>query len=115
MKPETSPDGTLLVEYGGHEMRMSHWVFPPRVTHVPTGEVLFDLWGAETSLWDGHARFPEPGIVELTLRHYPDGNETWRVRIDADARTYAFLAGAPEPVLASRLRERLRPVAPGSD
>ncbi|MBW2254580.1 MAG: hypothetical protein JRI25_08290, partial [Deltaproteobacteria bacterium] len=53
MKSEASPDGTLLVEYAGHSMRMSHWVFTPRVTHVPTSEVLFDLWGAETSLWDG--------------------------------------------------------------
>jgi hypothetical protein len=107
MKNETSPDGTLLVEYAGHSMRMSHWVYPPRVTHVPTGEVLFDLWGAETSLWDGSARFPEPGVVELTLRHYPNGSETWQVQIDANARTYHFLSGPPEPVLESRLGTQL--------
>lgn len=113
MKPETSPDGALHVAFAGHELRMSHWVFAPRVTHVPTGEVLLDLWGAETALWDASATFPAPGVVELTLRHYPSGSDTWRLRIDASARTFRWLAGAPPPLLEARLRQRLRPADSG--
>ena len=41
-----SPDGLFRVDFSCFEMRMSHWVCNPRVTHVPTGTVLLDLLGS---------------------------------------------------------------------
>lgn len=65
----TSPDGLLRIEYQVRPMRMSHEVWNPRITHIPSGQVLADYWG---SLIDGQYRhFDERGGLHMHLREYP--------------------------------------------
>lgn len=68
MPPFLSPDGVFRVEFQEFEMRMSHWVCTPRVTHVPSGRVVLDLWG---TLWDGSPETDADGRLRLSLREYP--------------------------------------------
>jgi hypothetical protein len=90
MNPSVSPDGAIRVDYSPNEAGPSRWVFSPRVTHVPTGDVLLDLWDPVHWRWDGSAAFEAPATVSLTLRRYPDGMHSLVVTIDADQRTYVI-------------------------
>lgn len=85
-----SPDGLFRVDFSCFEMRMSHWVCNPRVTHVPTGTVLLDLLG---TLWDGSADQETPGRLSLALREYPGSGPGYSLLFDADARTTTRVEG----------------------
>lgn len=63
-----SPDGIFRVEFQEFEMRMSHLVCNPRVTHVPSGRVVLDLWG---TMWDAWPEMEGDGRMRLSLREYP--------------------------------------------
>ncbi len=89
---QVSPDGTLRVEFAVSTGLMSHEIYSPRVTALPAGEVLADLWGTE---WDASASFAEAGTVTLALRHYPGDKPGFAVKIDARARTFVF-TGSPD-------------------
>jgi hypothetical protein len=85
-----SPDGLFRVDLAMFEMRMSHWVMNPRVTHVPSGQVLLDLWG---SLWDGTPEQTAHGQLDLALREYPGRAPGYALRWDAGARTVTRTEG----------------------
>lgn len=98
-----SPDGTVRVEYQVNEVRMSHWIYNPRVIDVETGDVLFDLWGSDYWLWDAMARFDAPRTATLELRSYPGTDPGFRVRIDASTRTFTIVKGTCPPEIQARL------------
>ena len=83
----TSPDGAIRVEFAVTTGRMSHEIYSPRVFHLPSGELLIDLWGTS---WDASAQFDEPGTVRLDLRLYPGDRPGFGVTVDARARTFRF-------------------------
>ncbi|MFC3627442.1 hypothetical protein ACFOKJ_15085 [Vogesella amnigena] len=65
-------DGLLMVTAVPHEMRMSHWVYAPKVEETATGNVLLDLTG---SLWDMVGAKEEGEILTISLRKYPGNSE----------------------------------------
>lgn len=65
-------DGQLRVTAVPHEMRMSHWVYAPKVEETATGNVLLDLTGG---LWDMVGAKEEGEILTLSLRKYPGNSE----------------------------------------
>mgnify|MGYP000920408385 CR=1 FL=1 len=64
MEPFLSPNGLFRVEFQGFEMRMSHWVCNPRVTHMPSGRVVLDLWG---TMWDGMPTAEADGRLQFSV------------------------------------------------
>lgn len=76
-----SADGTLRVEFTAFEPRMSHWIYSPIVTHVPTGDVLLDLDG---SLWDAVGSFDDRNRLTLEMRRYPGHEPGQTAVIDFD-------------------------------
>lgn len=79
-----SSDGTYRVGFGAFEPRMSHWVFSPVITHVPSGEVLLDLNG---TLWDAAAEFRSPTLLYMEMRKYPGDGPGMNAEIDLANRT----------------------------
>lgn len=75
----TSPDGLYRVHIDASEMRMSHTVFSPVLTHIPTGEVVFSLAG---TLWDADASFDSEGRLSMSLRRYPGDRPSHNAVID---------------------------------
>lgn len=65
-------DGQIRVTAIPHEMRMSHWVYAPKVEEVATRSVLLDLTGG---LWDLVGAKEENGVLSLALRKYPGNSE----------------------------------------
>lgn len=65
-------DGQLRVTAVPHEMRMSHWVYAPKVEETATGNVLLDLTGG---LWDIVGAKEEGEMLTLSLRKYPGNSE----------------------------------------
>jgi hypothetical protein len=74
-----SPDGSLKVEFSSFEMRMSHTVCNPRITYIPTGEVLLDFWG---SMLDGMVSFDDAGRLHMHVREYPGTQPGYGIVID---------------------------------
>ncbi len=60
-------------------MRMSHWVYAPRVARR-NGEVLLDLTGSQ---WDLIDSVEIDGHVQLRLRCYPGDGDEVVVSVDA--------------------------------
>ncbi|MEZ6232921.1 MAG: hypothetical protein R3B68_01915 [Phycisphaerales bacterium] len=81
MEPMLSPDGTIRVDLLEFEMRMSHWVANPVVTHVPTGDVLLDL---DQTMWDASVGFEPDGRLRLELREYPGASPGFTAVFDFD-------------------------------
>ncbi|HEU0129890.1 MAG TPA: hypothetical protein VFQ85_02735 [Mycobacteriales bacterium] len=104
--PRRSPDGVVEVRFEAIEMRMSHWVQEPIVVRTRDGREVLSLSG---TLWDaaGPTAFPRPGVVELTLRHYPDGAHEVVLVVDVETETFGIGrdAAADQPV--ARLRDAL--------
>ncbi|NMG37564.1 hypothetical protein GRF61_24195 [Azoarcus sp. TTM-91] len=65
-------DGQIRVTAIPHEMRMSHWVYAPKVEEVASGNVLLDLIGG---LWDLAGAKEENEVLTLALRKYPGDSE----------------------------------------
>jgi hypothetical protein len=84
---ETSPDGTIRVEFDVSTGLMSHEIYSPRILALPGGEVLADLWGTQ---WDASVQFDETGMMLMYLRHYPGDRPGFAVTIDARARSFWF-------------------------
>lgn len=76
MDPYVTPDGVFRVEYSSIEMRMSHTVYNPRVTHIPSGRVVFNKFG---TLEDGSASIDDQGRLVLDMREYPGSSPGWKV------------------------------------
>jgi hypothetical protein len=59
----------LAITVEPREMRMSHWLYAPRVVDRQSGRVLLDL---SDSLWDLLSTADETGTgIDLLLRKYP--------------------------------------------
>lgn len=99
-----SPDGLLQVEFDQYEMRMSHWVYSPRITNVKTRKILLDLWGTQ---WDAEVSFENNGEVALSLRHYPGDIPGFTVHIDPQADTFYFMDQPDRSERLSGLRSNL--------
>ncbi len=68
MDPFTTPDGVFRIDWMEFEMRMSHWVCNPRLTHLPSGQVIVDYFD---SMVDGAPSVDDQGRLHLFLRTYP--------------------------------------------
>ncbi|ROL84310.1 hypothetical protein [Pseudomonas chlororaphis] len=76
MDPKRYEHLTISIE--PHEMRMSHWVYAPRVVDARDGRVVLDLSGGP---WDLVSCSPSTAAVELLLRKYPGEREALRLSI----------------------------------
>jgi hypothetical protein len=76
-------DGRLAITVEPREMRMSHWLYAPRVVDLQHQKVLLDL---SESLWDllGTADETSNGI-ELVLRKYPGDRASVRLSVELDS------------------------------
>lgn len=83
-----SPGGTIRVDLATVEWSNTHWVNSPRVTALPGGDVLLDLWGTD---WDAVVSFPGHRRVRLDLRRYHAGGNL-SVDLDSDRQTYQIVA-----------------------
>jgi len=61
--------GRLKLETIPHEMRMSHWVYAPRLTDTQSGQVQLNLVG---QCWDCQFAIERDDTFCLTLDGYPD-------------------------------------------
>ena len=64
--------GQIKITVVPREMRMSHWVYAPKIEEVTTNNVLLDLTG---DLWDLVGAKEEKEVLTLALRKYPGGAE----------------------------------------
>lgn len=76
-------EGRLAITVSPREMRMSHWLYAPRVVDLQHQRVLLDL---SESLWDllGTADETANGI-ELVLRKYPGDRASVRLSVELDS------------------------------
>jgi len=87
---ETSPDGKIQIGFDWVEWRNSQWVRSPRVTDLPSGRVVLNLWGSD---WDATPSYPRPRTVRLNMERFHFGG--WLiVEIDLEADTYRIVEGA---------------------
>lgn len=74
---------------------MSHWIFPPVIHDLRSGEELASLaqtmWSLESARWTSDA------AVTLVLRKY-DGSPPIRAQVDCDRRTVAVERQAAVPL-----------------
>ena len=87
-----SPDGTFRVDLTTNRWRMSDWIHPARIVHVPSGATLLDL---ATTYWNCRARFTGAHVVELTLLKYPDVKPLLTIELDLAAERYRVIEGDP--------------------
>jgi hypothetical protein len=71
--------GLLKVTTTPHEMRMSHWVYAPKVVNILTGEIVLDL---TDGVWDLAGASEVDGALCLTLQKYPDGQHGYKLIIN---------------------------------
>jgi hypothetical protein len=76
-----SPDGRFRVTFDVQQMRMSHEVYCPIVTHVATGEAVLDLSG---TMWDAEVSFDPEARLVMALRYYADHTAGHHATIDFD-------------------------------
>ena len=88
-------DGRIAITVEPREMRMSHWLYAPRVVDQQRQQVLLDL---TDSLWDliGTAQETVRGI-DLLLRKYPGDRASVTVSIDLDGGVIRVGARLIEP------------------
>jgi len=70
-----------------HEMKMSHWVYAPKIENLETGEVLLDLTG---DLWDLVAVSEEGNRLKLQMRKYPGSSPEVIVAIETDTNSFFY-------------------------
>lgn len=83
-----APDGLIRVEVEAVEWGNTLWVHSPRVTDVPTGRVVLDLWNTD---WDADISFPAPRQVRLAFRRYHEGGALSAV-LDLERGTYQVVS-----------------------
>lgn len=84
-----SPDRTICVEYDRVEWSSNNWVNSPRLSDIPRGRIVLDLWGDD---WDATIAFPAPRKICLDLRRYHRGGGIV-VEINLEAYTYRMISG----------------------
>ena len=110
-RTEISPDGLTRLDFAISTGRMSHEIYSPRLTDIPSGKVILDLIGSES--WDGSVRWLGNGDFTLTIRHYNvSGLIQLVVNVNRSAGIFTFgdPPGAAEPVadLQGRVPEAFR-------
>lgn len=93
--PQTSPDGSVRIEWEIHDGRMSHVIRSARARWVATGEVLFEFgWD-----WDGEVHWLEGCAFLIHLRRYTMGGGL-TVWIDPGRRSFRIGGerGVEEPM-----------------
>ncbi|KAE9642303.1 hypothetical protein EJA70_19515 [Pseudomonas sp. PB103] len=76
-------DGRVAISVEPREMRMSHWLYAPKVVDQQRQQVLLDL---SDSLWDLIATADEtPDSIELMLRKYPGDRGSVMVSVGLDS------------------------------
>ncbi|MGI9019305.1 MAG: hypothetical protein ACR2G3_01170 [Solirubrobacterales bacterium] len=107
--PQRSPDGRIEVRFMAFEARMSHWILEPVVIRTRDGKSVLSLDGTE---WDGGGippSFPQPGRVELHLRHYPDGQNVHDLVVDIEAERCWLSSSEEDSRRAADALELLKP------
>jgi hypothetical protein len=100
----TSPDGSVVVLFTSHDVRMSVWVNEPAVYRARDGALLVDF---DSTLLDAGTglTFPGPHRVRLPLRKYPRGDQVrYDLLVDVEAETFAIGPGEPVRPLAEIAR-----------
>ncbi|MCF5704948.1 hypothetical protein [Pseudomonas syringae] len=76
-------DGRVAITVEPREMRMSHWLYAPKVVDQQRQQVLLDL---SDSLWDLIATADEtPDSIELMLRKYPGDRGSVMLSVGLDS------------------------------
>jgi hypothetical protein len=76
-------DGRVAITVEPREMRMSHWLYAPKVVDQQRQQVLLDL---SDSLWDLIATADETSdSIELMLRKYPGDRGSVMLSVDLDS------------------------------
>lgn len=88
---ETYWGGEIEISVEPHEMRMSHWVYAPKVIDVSARRVLFDLTG---KLWDLTAVTETEDSLLLRLRKYPGDRTEVGALIQRNGRVL-LISGQP--------------------
>lgn len=100
-----SADGEYLIDLTTNRWRMSDWICPPRVVHIPTGDCLLDL---KTTYWDARAEMRPDGRAELRLLQYPGTTYDLRLELDLRAERYRIVEGAHEGLAAQGYLDELQ-------
>lgn len=88
-----SRDGEYLIDLTTNRWRMSDWICPPRIVHIPTGDCLLDL---KTTYWDARAEMRPDGRAELRLLQYPGTSYDLKLELDLAMERYRVLEGEHE-------------------
>ncbi|MCC6676636.1 MAG: hypothetical protein IT436_05785 [Phycisphaerales bacterium] len=88
-----SRDGDYLIDLTTNRWRMSDWICPPRIVHIPTGDCLLDL---KTTYWDARAEMRPDGRAELRLLQYPGTSYDLKLELDLRNERYRILEGEHE-------------------
>ena len=102
--PETTVhcEGRLAITVEPREMRMSHWLYAPRVVDVQRQRVLLDL---SESLWDLLGTADEAAdSIGLVLRKYPGDQASVMLSVELDS---GELKLGGQPVAPSQLLSAL--------
>lgn len=83
--------GEVEVSVAPHEMRMSHWVYAPKVTDISADRMLFDLTG---KLWDLMAVIETEDSLDLRLRKYPGDRSEVSLLVRRNGRVL-LISGQP--------------------
>lgn len=95
-------EGRLAITVEPREMRMSHWLYAPRVVDVQRQRVLLDL---SESLWDLLGTADEAAdSIGLVLRKYPGDRASVMLSVELDS---GELKLGGQPVAPSQLLSAL--------
>jgi hypothetical protein len=93
-------NGRIKVTTLPHEMRMSHWVYAPRVEDVLSGTILLDL---ADGLWDLVRVNESDSEITLVMRKYPGSSPEVLLAMNPDKPGFSLNGNsltAPELVAA---------------
>jgi hypothetical protein len=90
-RAKTYWDGEIQVSVEPHEMRMSHWVYAPKIADVSSGRVLLDLTG---KLWDLMDITETDDALSLRLRKYPGDRPEVNLQMQRNGRVL-LISGRP--------------------
>ena len=94
-------NGRLKIITSPREMKMSHWVYAPRVVDVRQGSIILDL---TDSLWDLRRVVESENNITLVIRKYPGSAPESNLQINPDEPAFLFNG---KPLSASALAAEL--------
>lgn len=100
-----SRDGEYLIDLTTNRWRMSDWICPPRIVHIPTGDCLLDL---KTTYWDGRAELRPDGRAELRLLQYPGTSYNLKLELDLPRERYRVIEGSHDGLAAEGYLDELQ-------